>query len=174
MNDTTPFPLIWTDEGCFQPPTPYWEKKADERFVIGLKYLMIEQLERSINAHRHYFANLHEAWTNVPEDRTAEFPSIEHFRKRGLIATGWRDETVSVFSSHDDALKSAALILPRTEFEVVVVHQNTVTVLTPKSQSMRAMGAKDFQKSKADVLGWAWGIVGVDPETGNANAGRAA
>jgi hypothetical protein len=173
MSDTTPFPLSWDGE-CFKPPTPYWQNKADQRFVIGMKYLMIEQLERSINAHRHYFVTLHEAWQNLPEDKTSEFPSLEHFRKRGLVATGWRDETVIVLEDSEQAERAASLVQELDSFLVVVKHDNTVTVLTPKSQSLREMGSKDFQKSKRDVLGWAWALVGVDPDVGAANAGRAA
>lgn len=173
MIEATPFPVIWDGE-VFKPATPYWQSKAEHRFVAGQKYLMIEQLERSINAHRHYFANLYEAYTNLPEDRSWEFPDLEVFRHRGLIATGWRDETVIACKDGDEAHKVAALVQQYDRFALVVVSGNLVTILRARSQSMRLMGAKDFQKSKIDVLGWAWNLCGIDPETGEINTGRAA
>jgi hypothetical protein len=172
MSDV-PFQAVWEGDG-FKPASPYWQNVGDKRFVIGERYLLTEQQERSVGAHRHYFANLKEAFDNLPERYRDQFPTIEIFRAHGLILTGWRDHSVEIFASADDAIKAASLIRPRTKLEIVVVTENTVTILSAKSQSQRAMGKKDFAKSKADVLAWAWNLVGVDPEVGAANAGRAA
>jgi hypothetical protein len=172
MSDA-PFQAIWQGDG-FTPASPFFQRMGDKQFLIGEKYLLNVQQERSVNAHRHYFANLKEAFDNLPERYRDQFPTIEIFRAHGLILTGWRDHSVEIFASADDAIKAASLIRPRTKLEIVVVNENTVTILSAKSQSQRAMGRKDFAKSKADVLAWAWGLVGVDPEVGAANAGRAA
>jgi hypothetical protein len=169
--DASPFPLVWTDEGCFRPATPYWQSKADKRFVVGLKYLMVELQERSVKAHRHYFANLKEAFDNLPEGH--EFADVEALRARALIMTGWREEEVTIWSTKQDAERFVKY-RQRSKHELVVVNDNNVVVFRPKSQSLRAMGKKDFMQSKQDVLAWCWALVGVDPEIGAANAGRAA
>jgi RNase H-fold protein (predicted Holliday junction resolvase) len=168
-----PFQAVWQGDG-FTPATPYFQRMADKQFVIGEKYLLNVQQERSVRAHQHYFANLKEAFDNLPERYQADFPDIAIFRAHGLIVTGWRDVVVSVFATADDAKKMAALVQGYDRLAVVVVNEHVVTVMRAKSQSLRAMGKKDFAKSKADVLAWAWGLVGVDPEVGAANAGRAA
>jgi len=173
MSDTYPFPFRWTGE-AMEPVTAYWKRKADERFVIGEKYLMVEQLERSLRSHNHYFASVHEAWQNLPEQIAPHYPTAEHLRKRALIMTGYRNETVIVCASPDDAMRTSGLVSALDEFAVCVQHNNLITVWRAKSQKMKAMGAKDFAKSKTDVLAWCWNLVGVDPETGAANAGKAA
>lgn len=173
MTDASPFPFRWNGD-AMEPVTAYWKHKADQRFVVGEKYLMTEQLERSLKSHQHYFANLHEAWQNLPETLTPEYPSAEHLRKRALVMTGYRNETVIVCATSADALRTSTLVGSLDQFAVVIQHREILTVWRAKSQSMREMGAKDFAKSKTDVLAWCWNLVGVDPETGNANAGRAA
>ena len=167
-----PMPMTWDGE-AMKPASPYWAKKADERFVIGQRYMIEERLERSAKSHQHYFANLHEAWMNLPEKEAERFPTVEHLRKFALIKTGHYDSESLVLPSHDDALRVASFVR-RDDFTIVVVSENLVVRYTAKSQSARAMDKGEFQKSKDDVLAFVWGLVGVDPATGNANAGQAA
>jgi hypothetical protein len=174
MTDFSPLPFVWQGDGFSLVPGAYWQKKADERYVIGERYQLVEHQDRSAASHNHYFAALHEAWTNLPESISFEFPSSEHLRKRGLILTGYRDERSIVCASKAEAMRFAAFIKPMDDFAVVSVHECAVVVWTAKSQSTRAMGRKEFNESKQKVLAYVWELCGVDPETGNKNAGMAA
>ena len=82
-----PQPLIcqWDGE-AFVPATPYQAKLADERFVVGERYAMVEHHERSSASHAHYFATLHDLWLNLPEnrDRVAEATALVRAELRHL------------------------------------------------------------------------------------------
>ena len=56
-------------------------------------------------------------------------------------------------------MRLAAAIRPLAEFNVVVVRDAAVIRFEAKSQSVKAMGAKDFQASKDAVLGAAEALV---------------
>jgi hypothetical protein len=153
---------------------PAFQQEADARFVVGQVYRIAVEEERSAKSHDHFFASLLEAWTQLPEARLQEFPSVEHLRKRALIMTGWRDESTIVCSSKAEALRLAAFIRPLDEFSVVVVREATVTRLTAKSQSHKAMGRVPFQESKQAVLDYVADLIGVAPEALSSQAGRSA
>ena len=72
------------------------------------------------------------------------------------------------------ALRVAAFVRTKNEFAHVVTRGPLVVVREPKSQSVQAMGAEDFQRSKDDVLGWVSNLIGVAPETLTRESGRAA
>lgn len=153
----------WTGE-AFEPATSLWAKRADQEYVVGEVYHMAPIEERSASSHRHYFAALHDAWANLPEDIADRFMTVDHLRRYALIRTGYRDERSIVASSAAEARRIAAFIKPMDEFAVVSVHESAVLVWTAKSQSMRAMGKAMFQRSKDDVLSFVAEIIGVAPE----------
>lgn len=173
MSDQSPFPFVWDGE-VMRPPSPFWAKRADERFVIGLKYTLQEHQERSWKTHAHYFACLNEAWQNLPEKYGNRYPTAESLRKRALIETGYRNERSIVAESEQQAERIASFIQDMDEFAVVVVSGCVVTSYTAKSQSMKAMGKDEFQRSKNDVLGFVANLVGVNTDELSANAGAAA
>lgn len=125
---------------------------------------------RSGNSHKHQFAWVNEAWQNLPEDAEglpwAETP--ETLRKHALIATGWHDTyTIDCGSNAAGSRMKAHLIAAERRacgYAIGQLKGPILTVWTPKSQSLRAMGAKDFQKSKDDILQWIAAKVGVTPE----------
>lgn len=172
---TAPAPILchWDGES-FIPASPAWAKRADDRYVVGERYYVELSEERSINSHRHFFASIAEAWKNLPDDQAMRFPTPDHFRKHGLIMTGWRDERTFVCASHAEALRFAAFVRPMDEYAVIVVREAVVKVWTAKSQSTKAQGKKDFQKSKDDVLAWCAEQVGVTADALRDNAARAA
>ncbi len=118
--------------------------------------------ERSYASHGHYFALLHQAWINLPEEYAERFPSEEHLRKWCLIKSGHRDERTTVCASKAEAERVAAFIKPIDDYAIVVAREATVIVWTAKSQSMRAMGKDAFQQSKDDVLGVLSELIGTD------------
>jgi hypothetical protein len=173
MTDLSPIPVLWRD-GAFVPATQRQAKRCSEQFEDGKRYLLVEHQERSINSHNHYFAQLGEAFDNLPEDIAHEFPTFAKFRATGLISTGFYNQRSILCASEEEARRVASFVAPFDDLAIVSVHGSAVVVRTAKSQSYRAMDKAEFRKSKEAVLAWAWGLVGVDPETGNANAGKAA
>jgi hypothetical protein len=159
MNEQ-PIQVMWDGE-AFVPANPHWARRADEQFVVGERYAMVEHHERSSASHAHYFATLHDLWLNLPEHVAPQFPTAEHLRKHALIATGYADRRSIVCSSAAEARRIAAFIAPSDTFAVVKVDAATITVWTAQSQAMKAMGKKAFQQSKDDVLGWCADRIGL-------------
>ena len=169
---TSPVLYQWSGEAMI--PLRRFDNYVNAEFVVGELYRLAAVDPHSDKSRGHYFASLKEAWDNLPEDIADQWPTVEHLRKFALIKTGYHDSHSVACASRAEALRVAAWAKPMDEFSVVTVHESTVTSYTAKSQKKAAMGAKAFQKSKQDVLAYVWGLVGVDPETGQANAGRAA
>lgn len=172
MNET-PTTFEWTGEAMV-PVSQFMARKADECFVIGDTYRLVEHHDRSMNSHRHYFAALHDAWASLPENEAERFPSSEHFRKWCLIKCGYADQRQHVCASKAEALRLQAFVRPLDEYAVVTCRESVVTVWTAQSQSVKAMGRQAFQASKQAVLDLAASMIGVDPQALSANAGLAA
>lgn len=153
---------------------PRSKAQADRHYVEGETYALEEYNARSINSHNHFFASLTDAWTNLPEALADTYPSIEHFRKRLLIQAGFCDEQKTVFSTEKDAIKAAAIAWQRDDYCVADVQGNVLTIWTAKSQSMRAMGRADFQKSKSAVLELAASLIGTTTDALAESAEKAA
>lgn len=160
MSTIYPLAFRWDGE-AMRPLNP---RAADRQYVVEEIYRLEPREDRSAASHAHYFAALNNAHDNLPADLAERFPTPDALRKYALIRTGWRDERSIVASSKAEARRLAAFIKPMDEFAVVSVHDAAVIVWTAKSQSMRAMGKADFQRSKDDVLGFLAEILGVTPD----------
>ena len=115
---------------------------------------------RSVSTHRHQFAWLKDAWANLPE-QVAAMPwaeTPETLRKHALIATGFHQTyTLDCGAMATARRVKAALVSAEAGkhgYAIGRVVGPVVTIWTPESQSMRAMGAKRFQESKAAILDW--------------------
>jgi hypothetical protein len=142
---------------------PSFQKQADAIYCIGETYPMAPVEVRSGASHNHYFAAVNEAWSNLPESLSGQYPTAEHLRKAALIRAGYRDERSIVCNSRAEALRVAAFIKPMDEYALVAVSEAVVRVYTAKSQSLRAMGREAFQQSKTDVLEVLADMIGVAP-----------
>lgn len=71
----TPIPFAW--DGFAMVPLASFRKRADAQFVIGERYILVEQNERSMRSHRHYFASVHEGWLNLPEHMAERFERLK-------------------------------------------------------------------------------------------------
>lgn len=160
---TTTLPCRWDGESF--TPLPAYARQADRAYCIGEIYPLAPVSARSQASHNHYFASLHEAWLNLSEEASERFPTEEHLRRYALIRTGHRDERSIVTRSKADARRVAAFVRPSDEFALVLVNEAMVTVLTAKSQSLRAMGKQAFEQSKADVLDFLEQITNPDAAT---------
>lgn len=122
---------------------------------------------RSMNGHRHQFVWLKDAWQNLPEhlqDRPwAE--TAETLRKHALIATGYHHAYTLDCGKEATARRiKAALVSAEARahgYAVGQVRGPVVTIWTPESQSVRAMGGKRFQESKTAVMEWIADKIGV-------------
>lgn len=170
---TAPPPIACRWDGESFTPLPRLARVADEHFVIGEVYHLIEQAERSPKSHRHYFVMIKEAWENLPESET-RFPTPEHLRKYALIRAGYCDERQVVCASKAEAVRWWPVMQAADTYALVVPKGPIVTIYTAKSQSMKAMGAKDFQASKDAVLQIVADLIAVTPALLSERAGMAA
>jgi hypothetical protein len=125
---------------------------------------------RSANTHNHQFAEIAEAWRHLPE-AVQHMPwaaNPDALRKHALIVTGFRDvETVDAGSKAAAERVAALLSRHATAAHGYAITQTKgplVTCWTPQSQSMRAMGGREFQRSKEAVLNWIAQQIEVQPE----------
>lgn len=160
-------PLLYQyhGDGEFRAASAYWARKADEAFVVGETYKLVEHHDRSDASHGHYFAALSNAWQTLPDHLLDQYPTVESLRKKMLIRTGYADERSVVCSSKAEAQRFAAFLRPMDEYAIVIVKEAVVTVFTAKSQSYRAMGKEEFARSKQAVLQAIDDLLGVDRGT---------
>jgi len=142
---------------------PHNRRLAERQYSAGEIYRLGVIEERSTASHNHEFAALHEAWLNLPEELAVQYPTETHLRKAALIATGWRDTQTYACGTRAEALRWAERLKPLDEFSLVYVTGTTVTRCIAKSQSQRAMGKSDWEKSKADVLEYVASLIGTSP-----------
>lgn len=151
----------WDGE-AMRPLNP---RAADRQYVVEQVYRLEPREDRSAASHGHFFAALADAHANLPDDLAERWPTPEALRKYALIRTGYRDERSIIAASKAEARRVAAFIRPMDEFAVVSVHDAAVIVWTAKSQSMKAMGRKDFNDSKQKVLEFVSELIGVSLDT---------
>lgn len=140
---------------------PLNPRRADAFYAVGERYIMEPVHQRSDATHRHEFAWLREAWMSLPEGLADLYPTTEHLRKRALIEAGYYDETVIDVNSNAAALRVATALRAIDDFSLVIVRGGFVIRRTAKSQSRRAMKAKEFQESKTAIMEVIAGMIGV-------------
>ena len=173
MTTIPPVQFAWDGESM-TPTTPFMARLADQHFVIGAEYRLVEDHARTEKTHNHYFASVADAWRTLPEHLAEEYPTAEHLRKKALIRCGYADERTIVCASKAEAQRVAAFVRPMDHYAIVTVNEATVRVYTAQSQSKRAMGAKAFQQSKTDVFAFLDRLLGVPTGDTKRHAGQAA
>ena len=156
---TAPVPYRWNGE-AFEPLSRF-KAECDRVFAIGEVHVLEPHEERSGASHRFYFAAIREAWMNLSDEMAQRFRSPEALRKYALIRAGYADSTSHVAGSKAEAQRLATFIQPIDEFAIVTVEGATVTRFTAKSQSLRAMGKREFENSKNAVLDIIAEMIGV-------------
>jgi len=164
-----PVPLTYHGEGEFRAPKAF-AKRLDAELVIGetLKWEVIH--ERSGASHRHFFALVNEAFENLPETIAAELPNPDALRKHCLIKAGFCDVAKIVCANDLEAILASNTLAKMDGYRICTASGNVVTVYTARSQSVKAMGKAEFQKSKDAVLSEIGKLIGADP----AELGKAA
>lgn len=168
------YPITMQWDGEVMRPLPRFARECDRRYVVGETYPLEVHEERSSNTHRHYFAALNDAWSNLPEAVAPQFATVEHLRKWALIKSGFCDTRDHVCGTDAEARRLAAFIEPIDSYAVVEVRGPVVRIHTAKSQSVRSMDKATFQASKQAVLDVVANLVGVTPGELAAQAGQAA
>lgn len=168
-------PLLceWTDEGTFKPLGRH-AKACDAQYVVGQRYIIEPEEPRSMSSHRAYFAQISEAWRNLPEDIAEQFSDAEKLRKYALCKTGFCRESRQVYTTPRDAIMASAWAAAGSEYAIVDCSGRVVTIWIPESQSVKAMGDERWKKSRKAVLDFVSGMVGVTPLSLSENAGKAA
>lgn len=159
MTDALPPVAFQWDGEVMKPLQP---KRADAFYTVGERYIMIPVCHRSDATHKHEFAWLRDAWMNLPETLADQYPTTEHLRKRALIDAGFYDETIVDAGTAAAAIRVAAAFRTIDDFALVIVRGPYVIRRTAKSQSKRAMGAADFQRSKTAIIEIIAGMIGVE------------
>ena len=118
--------------------------------------------EESTASRGHYFALIHQAYSNLPENISVRFANEDHLRKWCLVKAGFRSERTIVATSPDDARRIAAFAQSMDDYAVVVTHDCTVVVWTAETQKLRHMGRERFEASKAAVLDVLSDLIGTD------------
>lgn len=172
MAEAPPVMLEYLGEGKFAAPNAHWRALADRHYEKGSRTPMVAHQYRSRASHSHYFAALNDAWANLPDDQKMLFPSAEHFRKYLLIKTGWCDIHTFVMADADQARRLQRELRSHNEFALVLAKDAVVTQCVAKSQSERAMGKQEFQKSKDDVLSAAADYIGTTKKALMENTGK--
>ena len=167
-----PIKAVWTGasfvpEKRDMPYCQYW-------FGAGEVFVIDPEQERDMNSHRHYFAQLKEAWKTLPEKLEKKYPTENIFRKKLLIETGYCHESETVCDTARDAATIAAFMAPLDPAAVITVHGNVIKKYVAESQSVPAMGKERFQKSKWAVLELAASLIEVTPKQLEKNAGKSA
>lgn len=166
MTDTPTIRCRWTG-GALLPVGNYAMAAACDAMNEGDTVLVSIDHPRSMNSHRHQFAEINTMFHHIPE-RLQGMPwaaSPETLRKHALIATGFANS----FTVDCGSKAAAERVLPRLEeaerrahgYAIGQMRGPVVTIWTPMSQSVRAMGGAEFQRSKQAVLDWIEATIGV-------------
>lgn len=150
---TRPVIFTWGDDGTMAP-LPRFLQLCDKQFAVGAEYTLQIVEPRSMKSHSHYFACIHTAWDNLPEQFQKKYPTEEALRAKALVATGFCTERDYVCESPAKATYLAKIIRTYAEYAVIKVSGDVVKVFEAKSQSVAAMGNEEFQASKTAVLDW--------------------
>lgn len=156
-------------------PLRDFQKICDEIFVVGERYRMVEARDRSMRSHNFYFAQIAETWKQLPDRYVARLPDREALRKYALMKTGYVNIDSTTYDTEDDAKRIGAMVRRiNDEFCIVKVEGCEVAIFTAKSQSKKAMGAEEFEKSKNDVLDFIAQMIGVKRHETAATVGNTA
>lgn len=180
-----PIAFIWKevadpDEGTGElslamVPAARYRNIAKRQFgAPGSEHVLEPIQERSMASHSQYFAALKDSFDNLPENVAARWPTPQHFRKWLLIEAGYFDEKEMHFPNAEKALDAANYIRGLDEYARIHPHGYTLLIRRAKSQSLSAMGKREFEESKRAVLDLAERFTGVPRGQAMREAGRSA
>ena len=160
---SAPVQFQWNGEAMV-PASRLWARKADEEYIVGETYSLVQYQDRSEASHNHEFARIAELHASIPErfDREPWAQTPEHLRKYALIMCRYCDTQTFTCGSQAEARRWAANLRPMDEYSLVTFEGSTVYRFTAQSQSRRAMGKQRFEESKAAIIAYIEDLVGVE------------
>jgi hypothetical protein len=164
--------LMYTWTGDVMDPLGSHRRLARAAFKVGAVYRLGLMEVRSWNSHKHFFAQVADAWNTMPEGSPWTTP--DELRLWALTYTEFRDVREYVARSEGEALRFAAFQKDASGYCRIEIEGTTVTVYTPRSQAVSEMSAREFQRSKEAVFGVLAEKLGITVEELKANAGTAA
>lgn len=157
--------LRWTGS-AYEPATAFWQRVISEQTPIGaVEWQEFSPDDEVSDAERAaFFAQVGEAWKNLPDDLAARYPSPDHIRKRALVTTGHCDITDHVCESEHE-IGMIQRFAARNEYAVLVRKDMVIRELVPKSMKKGGMTKKEFREAAEDVRRVLSELLGVDIET---------
>lgn len=153
--------MLTTWDGTGFIPARRHEKACAAELVIGASYVIESRKPASEKARRFFHAQLADLWRNLPEEMAERWPSVEAFRKAGLIACGYCHKTEAVCATNQQAQALAASYARLDDYVVVEIRDRVICVWTARSQRRSAMGSDERKAANGAVLDWAAAQVGV-------------
>lgn len=177
MSNPIPIRFMWKD-GAMHPERRMAEY-CQREFGEGEIVTMLRHEDRSDASHRHYFAAIHEAWSNLPvpaegDEEPMWSKSPEHLRHWALIKAGYCDVNDLVCMNNDQANIIAAFVKSMNPYAIIVVKGDVIRRYIAKSQSIKAMNRQEFEESKRKVLDVIATLLDISRSRLEANAGRSA
>ncbi len=136
-------------------------KACDANLVVGERYIVTVEEQRSEASHRSFFASVTEAWRSLPEDHAERFPTPDHLRRYALIKAGYCERRDVVCANNNEAMRLAALVKTLDSYSLTMVSERAVSIWTALSQSKRAMGKQKFIESQNAVRDYCAALIGV-------------
>lgn len=159
-----PYMFVWrrdVGEHGAMVPVRGIARVVASKYQDGMGYLLEPASLGSTPAEKAFYAEVNNAWKQLPESMQADYPSANHLRKRALIKCGFFDVVETVCDTEDDAKRAAALVRG-DEFAVVVVNGTVVRKYTPMSMKVRTKKDREQFRIMADaVLGLLADTLGV-------------
>lgn len=157
----------WTGES-FYPVNTAGRRWCVDQLKLGEIVAFEIQRDRNMASHRHYFAAINQAWANLPE-WVLDAPyakSAETMRRHALIVGGFADAEVVDAGAPAVAERIASMMKRDGDkvagYCIVQVRGQVVTRFTAQSQSVKAMGRDEFERSKRSVLDWCSAQIAVN------------
>jgi hypothetical protein len=168
-------PIVYEWDGFVLRPLPGRNfDAARAHYSLGERTSQVPYDQRSKATHNHYFAIIHAAWQNWPENYETAIANEDALRKHALIRTGHYDESACSFASSEDAAAYITMMTRAVDYAEFSTFEDVVIVRIAKTQKKKLMGAAVFQASKTDVLDFLSAHVGVDVTTLAAEAKKMA
>ena len=165
--------MSWFWDGDAMRPARRFVAKARETFKLDERYVLEAVEEEQSARDMAYHAYIREAWAQLPEQLSAQFPSPTDFRRHLLIACGFATTRRLQFASVQ-AAQEAIGVLGSLAAEIEV-RGAVVTVKTPMSQKLRGgMPKAERLRSYQETQDLAAALIGARPDQVEQNAREAA
>lgn len=151
---------------------------ARRQFRHGSEYRLAVREDRSDKSQAFYFATLKDIHDNLDDAHRAEYPTVEHLRKRALIKLGYRHVADFPCESEAEAKKMERRLQQffkgDDEYAVIIRSGDVVRKMVAMSQSRDAMDRETFEESKRQVLDLASSLVGATRKEAERNGSKGA